>query len=93
MTVKEALIEYMKANRYEGLVGDECGCVLDELMPCGVEGLDQCELGHIVPCPKEGNCECEGQDDDTHIVPGPVTEEVKDARLPTEDDMKKMFQS
>lgn len=73
MTAKEALIEYMKANGYDGLAGEECGCHLDNLVPCGEMGvcLTDCELGHTAPCPRDGNCECDPEDKDaTHIMPG-----------------------
>lgn len=36
-TVKEILIEYLKAGGFDGLACAEfeCGCFLDDLIPCG----------------------------------------------------------
>ncbi len=42
MDCKEIIEEYLKKNGYDGLVGDECGCCLDDLMPCG-ECCHECE--------------------------------------------------
>ena len=40
MTAKEMVIEYLKTNGYDGLAGDECGCEISDLMPCGEFGYD-----------------------------------------------------
>ena len=41
MTVFDIITEYLKANHYDGLTdGDDCGCLLDDLMPCGCNGWD-----------------------------------------------------
>lgn len=79
MTAREALEEYMKANKYEGLAGEECGCVLEGegIAPCGESCLWDCELGHVAPCPKDGLCECDQDDPNaTHVIPGTVEEAV-----------------
>lgn len=47
MTVKEIVAEYLAANGYGGLHYDECGCFLDDLMPCG-ECCEQCEPAYKV---------------------------------------------
>lgn len=55
MSVKEIVADYLKANGYDGLYnGDaECGCDLDDLMPC--EGNPCCcQPGYKVGC---GGCE------------------------------------
>lgn len=57
MTVKEIVIKYLKANGFDGLFTDDCGCTWDDLMPCGSDPMD-CEPGYKIPCPKEcGNHE------------------------------------
>jgi hypothetical protein len=35
MTAKEIIIKYLKDNGYDGLYDDDCGCGIDDLMPCG----------------------------------------------------------
>lgn len=47
MTVKEIVSDWLKAHGYTGLAGYECGCTLDDLMPCG-DGFDigECEAGY-----------------------------------------------
>ena len=47
MTVKEIVLQYLKDNGYDGLYYDECGCSLDNLMPCGCE-KDECKPGHLI---------------------------------------------
>ena len=56
MNVKEITEKYLKENGFEGLFdeGGECGCLLDDLMPCG-EGGSACEPGYKLP----GNEECD----------------------------------
>lgn len=82
MTAREALIAYMKANGYEGLAGEECGCLLSgEIAPCGETCLWDCELGHAVPCPKDGLCECDQENPNAiHVVPGKAPAEAKPCR-------------
>ena len=35
MTVKEIVIKYLKNEGYDGLCGDDCGCLIDDLFLCG----------------------------------------------------------
>ena len=35
MNAEEIIIEYLKKNGFDGLWVDECGCEIDDLMPCG----------------------------------------------------------
>ena len=59
--------EYLEKNGYDGLVeyDGECGCSLDDLMPCGHESAIDCEAGHKIDCPD--TC---GEGCDFHIVSG-----------------------
>ncbi len=50
-------------DEYDGLAGDECGCGLDDLMPCDVSDITFCVAGHRcgdkwVPGPKEVDDGC-----------------------------------
>ena len=64
MNVKEIVKKYLEDNGYDGLVGDECGCRLDELFIC--DSLDDCVPGHKVifgslecdPANCEGEVDC-----------------------------------
>lgn len=44
MTVKEIVIEYLKKNGYDGLYNDDCGCALDDLIPC-CDNIETCMAG------------------------------------------------
>lgn len=41
--VKEIIENHLKANAYDGLCSDECGCVIGDLFPCGFEGVERCK--------------------------------------------------
>lgn len=60
--------DYLERNGYDGLVDDgrECGCCLEDLMPCGGEYAMTCEAGYRVDCCTSG---C-GNGGDFHIFPG-----------------------
>lgn len=45
-TVKQILIEYLKENGYGGLYFEDCGCPLDDLIPCD-SCFDQCKPGKL----------------------------------------------
>ena len=40
MTVHEIVENYLKANGFDGLAGDNCGCQLGDLFPCCESSLD-----------------------------------------------------
>ncbi len=49
MTVKEILIEWLTEHGYSGLWNeDECGCGIDDFIPCNGEGSDGCQPGYRV---------------------------------------------
>jgi hypothetical protein len=62
MTTREILAAWLKAHDYDGLCGMDCGCVLEDLMPCepGWEAVPECEPGYKVPCPGPEKCEMGG---------------------------------
>jgi len=51
MDIKEITYEYLRENEFDGLFCDECGCKLDDLMPCS-EPSPRCEPGYIQDCSK-----------------------------------------
>jgi hypothetical protein len=47
MTVKEIVRRYLIDNSFDGLYADgECGCVNDDLLPCGGDCTD-CKPGYV----------------------------------------------
>jgi len=64
VSVKEIVAAYLREHGYDGLYFDECGCRVDDLMPCG-ECCSRCLPGYLVRCdemldglcigPKEGD--------------------------------------
>lgn len=55
MTVKKIITDYLKNHGYDGLFNFECGCELDDLIPC-VAYMDGCEAGYKQPCDCGGGC-------------------------------------
>jgi hypothetical protein len=48
MTVVDIIVDFLKSNGYDGLVGDGCGCTLDDFMPCGNESCLGCVPGIVL---------------------------------------------
>ena len=63
MTVKEIVKQYLEQNGYDGLAGEGCGCLENDLFLCGADGSD-CVAGHKIiygdPDCEGDNCEWEG---------------------------------
>jgi len=55
--VKEIIRNFLIAGGYDGLYCEECGCSLEELIPCGSD-FSQCKPGYFVKCDIK-NCENE----------------------------------
>ena len=51
---------WLKDNGYSGLCGEDCGCYIDDLMPCG-ECMDTCQAGYKVKCTEDCGHEMEGK--------------------------------
>jgi hypothetical protein len=67
MTVKEILIDWLKDHGYDGLCNCdiECGCLIEDLIPCEYVNDRFCEAGYRVPC--MGGC---GEEEcDSHVSP------------------------
>ena len=80
MDVKSIVVEYLKANKYDGLcLPNGCSCLLEDFVPCGaISG--KCRPGHRVNVSAGAPCWCdEIGADHWHIVPdvafGVVNEE------------------
>lgn len=82
MTVKEIIKKYLEDNGFDGLWDDDCGCDVDDLMPCDGPA-DRCAAGY--KCPGTGDsdynigpekhnvltcCGC-GKEIYLPIIPGP----------------------
>ena len=59
MDVKEIVKEYLEENGYGGLADPygECGCEIDDLMPCESDGIRECIPGYRVDCTCGEGCE------------------------------------
>ncbi len=62
MTTKEIVKAYLEANGFDGLCnaampGDGCGCLIDDLMPCGDQLSQGCTAGYKVEYDKN-ECPC-----------------------------------
>jgi hypothetical protein len=55
MTVKELVVEALRKNGFDGLCNpdQECGCPLDDLMPCDAVNERDCVGGFKIPCPHD----------------------------------------
>ena len=55
MNIKEIVEQYLRDNGYTGLCGFECGCGLDNLMPCNAPDISECVAAykHTIDC----NCD------------------------------------
>lgn len=51
MTIREMALEWLKANKMDGLLNEgECGCKLDDLIPCDLECTADCEAVKFKDC-------------------------------------------
>ena len=72
MNIREIVAEWLVEHGYDGLYDPgECGCLLDDLMPCDYPST-QCQAGYKIAC--SGGDECEwGGECGFHV--GPVKEQ------------------
>jgi hypothetical protein len=56
MTVKEIVKEYLEKNGFDGLCSENCGCGIDNLMPCEKWNIPLCEPAYMLIC--QGNKKC-----------------------------------
>lgn len=59
MDVREIITKHLKENNYDGLVGDGCSCVTEDLFCCDgdIGCIADCQVGKIKNCN-----ECDEQD-------------------------------
>ena len=58
-TIKKMVRLYMVQNGYTALAGDECGCTLDDLMPCDEPFMEECVAAYQHKCTEvHPSCEC-----------------------------------
>jgi len=60
MEVLDIIKDWLKEHGCDGLCGEECGCLLDDLMPCG-EGSTECQAGYKWMCDICQLEECQGK--------------------------------
>jgi hypothetical protein len=62
-TVKSIVKRFLEINHYDGLCNMDCGCKLDDLMPCSSDSVQNCEPGYICSqhC-KECEDDCEARE-------------------------------
>lgn len=54
ITVLEMIRYYLKEHNYDGLYNEgTCGCLLDDLAPCGCDGIVDCLAGVRKPIPED----------------------------------------
>ena len=65
MTVKEIVKDYLEKNGYDGLCSENCGCGLDDFMPCEDCDTETCKPSYKHICNGRENCLfsgfCEGE--------------------------------
>ena len=62
MNVRQIVMAHLKAGGFDGLAVDDCGCGIDDLMPCDGYGIDRCKPANAVPC--DGTCfNCEKENE------------------------------
>ena len=59
MEIRQIVEKWLRANNYDGLVTENCGCEVDDLMPCDNYRPD-CTAGYKVPCPGGEDCPADG---------------------------------
>ena len=58
MTVQQIVEEYLKKNGFDGLCGCECGCEIEDLIPCDKSWCSDCVPGFNSPkLAKENECD------------------------------------
>lgn len=59
MNVRQIVIEHLKRGGFDGLAGEDCGCGLDDLMPCDEDRMAHCKPAKKIICKEDGFTNCE----------------------------------
>jgi hypothetical protein len=62
--IVEMVAEWLTSNGFDGLCTEDCGCTIEDLMPCEEPSVYQCLPGYKHAPSKMCECEC---DCDWHI--------------------------
>lgn len=87
MAVKEIVEQWLREHGYDGLCTYDCGCRLDDLMPCAgggyapvdADAIAECVPGHLRRC-TDPDCYCEGQME--HVIADEETSDGKTIENP-----------
>ncbi len=44
--IREIVKNWLITHGYDGLAGEDCGCEINDLMPCDEPSIYQCRAGH-----------------------------------------------
>lgn len=60
MNVREIVVEHLKAGGFDGLAAEDCGCSIDDIMPCcsGDRDISECRPARKVVCKDTGFAHC-----------------------------------
>lgn len=56
LSVKEIVEKFIRENNFDGVYSDVCGCLVDDLAPCG-EMQETCRAGYKKKCDCSENCD------------------------------------
>lgn len=77
MNVKQIVIAHLTSIGADGLCAEECGCGLDDFMPCGGErDISQCKPAMSKPC--DGSCSICGDGDANVLCYRPMETTTKE---------------
>lgn len=71
MTVKEIVKDYLEQNGFDGLCSENCGCGLDDIMPCDCE-TNNCQPAYKHKC--KADCTDCGDDELCELIESYSTE-------------------
>jgi hypothetical protein len=61
MNIRKIISEWLVANGFDGLFNAdyECACQLDDLFPCGCDGVQDCQPGYKGTCGDKPCADCD----------------------------------
>lgn len=67
MTVLEIIRDYLEENDFDGLAGDDCGCSIDDLVPCCCE-FEDCKPAYKAIAIESDTDYCSAEVDDVIYI-------------------------